>query len=106
MLRVDLEQLVAAAVRVAGHGDDLAARHLAADNRLESAAGGWAGRSAHALANRAEAWRTQSNQLVTRVGEHATGLHDSALGFSAMEKHHAAALNSPTAGAATAPAIR
>lgn len=106
VLRINVGQLVIATMRVAQHGEDLAARHVAADNRLESAASGWAGRSAAALVNRGELWRGQSNGLVTRFGEHATDLHSSALGFSAMEDRHAAALSLPTAGATTAAAIR
>lgn len=106
VLSVDVEQLLAAAVRTAGHGEELAARHLAADNRLESAAPGWVGRSAAALAGRADLWRAESNRLVAQVGGHATALHSSALGFSAAEQHNAVALSSPTAGATATAAIR
>lgn len=105
-LRVDIEQLLAAAVQVSGYGEDLATRHLAADNLLESAASGWVGRSVAALSGRADLWRAQSNRLVSRVGAHVTALHSSALGFSAMEQRHTAALTSPTAGAGAATAIR
>ncbi|MGH3564103.1 MAG: WXG100 family type VII secretion target [Mycobacterium sp.] len=106
VLRVDVEHLLTAAIHVSGHSEDLAARHLAADNRLEAAAPGWAGRSAAALGNRAEFWRGRSNTLVARVGEHATDLHSSALRFSAMEERNAAALSSATAGGSAATAIR
>lgn len=90
-MRVDIEQLVSAAVQVAGHGEELAAGHLVADNRLESAAPGWAGRSSAALGRRAELWRDQSNRLVARVGAHAGELHSSACEFSAMEQRNAGA---------------
>ncbi|HEU4360396.1 MAG TPA: WXG100 family type VII secretion target [Mycobacterium sp.] len=109
VLRADVEQLVTAAVQVARHGEELAATHLAADNRLESAAPGWAGRSAAALDRRAELWREQSNRLVARVGGHASGLHSSACEFSAMELANSVALgapSSPTAGAGAAAPIR
>lgn len=82
---MDVEQLVAAAVHVSGHGEDLAARHLAADNRIESAAPGWAGRSAAALRHRASCWAATSNAILTRVGGHATDLHTGALRFATME---------------------
>ena len=52
----DLEDLVASAVTATGHGEDLAAAHLAADGRIEAAALGWTGRSAAALAQRAAHW--------------------------------------------------
>jgi hypothetical protein len=108
-LRVNVEQLVTAAVQVAGHGEALAARHLAADNQLEWAARGWAGGSAAALGRRAELWRDQSNRLVARVGGHANGLHSSACQFLAMELGNSAAPgapSSPTAGAGAAAPIR
>jgi uncharacterized protein YukE len=95
MLRVNVEHLVAAAVRVSGHGDDLATRHTAADNRVESAAPGWAGRSASALENRASHWAATSTALLGRVGEHATDLHSSALAFWATEAVNAQALHLP-----------
>lgn len=91
-LQVDLEQLQTSAMHVAGHGEDLATRHLAADNRIESAAPGWTGRSAEALANRASRWTAESTALVTRIGDHASGLHTSMQEFATMETHNAQAL--------------
>jgi uncharacterized protein YukE len=108
-MRFDIEQLLAAAVQVGGHGEELAARHLTADNRLEAATPGWAGRSAAALGGRAELWRGQSSRLVSRFGAHATDLHSTALGFAAMEQRNSAALgvpSSPTTGAPAVTAIR
>ncbi|MEZ0362674.1 hypothetical protein ACAG26_03105 [Mycobacterium sp. pUA109] len=78
-----------AAVQVGGHGDDLAARHLAADNRIEAAAPGWAGRSAAALSARAARWAAASTAMVGRVGAHATDLHTGALRFSVLEATNA-----------------
>ena len=95
VLSCDIDQLVAAAIRISDHGEDLAAEHLRADNQLESAASGWTGRSAAALNNRADLWRRQSRELVSRVGEHATGLHSTAISFAAMVTEHAAALRLP-----------
>ena len=109
VLQFNIEQLVTAAVQVAGHGEDLAAEHLATDNRLESAASGWAGRSAAALGNRAELWRYQSNRLLARVAGHANALHSTACEFAAMEVRNGvvlAAPSSPTASADATTAIR
>ncbi|MGH3634244.1 WXG100 family type VII secretion target [Mycobacterium sp.] len=91
--QVNLEQLLASAAHVAGHGEDLATRHLAADNRIESATPGWTGRSAEALANRASLWTMKSTSLVTRVGEHAGDLHVCMQQFATMEKDNAQALS-------------
>lgn len=96
VLRVDVEHLLTAAARVTGHGEDLAARHLCADNRIESAATGWAGRSATALHNRAARWVATSTALVTRLGEQAAGLHTGAAAFAAMEAANTAALRPDT----------
>lgn len=89
MFQVNLEHLVTSAVDVSGHGEDLATRHLAADNRIESAASGWTGKSAEALATRAAQWTTTSAALVTRIGEHACDLHTDAQQFSKLETHSA-----------------
>ncbi|TDH55082.1 hypothetical protein E2F47_10095 [Mycobacterium eburneum] len=95
MLRVSVEHLVTAAVQVGGHGEDLAMRHLAADNRIAAAAPGWAGRSAAALSRRASRWAAASTTMVGRVGEHATDLHSGALRFSAMETTNGRRLAGP-----------
>lgn len=93
MLRVDLEGLVAAAATVSGHGEDLAIRHLAADNRITAAAPGWAGRSAAALNNRASRWVSVSATMLTRVGEHAADLRSGAVRFAAMDEANSALLD-------------
>jgi WXG100 family type VII secretion target len=99
MFQVNIEHLVISAMEVSGHGEDLAARHLAADNRIESAAPGWTGRSAAALATRSAQWATTSTALVARIGEHASDMHSSAHEFATTEQHNAqalAALSGPT----------
>jgi uncharacterized protein YukE len=95
MLRVETEHVAAAAASVTGHGEDLAMRHLCCDNRIEAALPGWAGRSATALGDRASHWVSASTAMVTRVGEHATALHTSAVQFAASETRNARALDLP-----------
>lgn len=85
VLRVGGERLAAAAAQVGGHGEDLAVAHLRADNDIESAAAGWAGRSATTLDALAARWTSASAALVARLGAHATELHTAALAFAAME---------------------
>ncbi len=89
----NLEDLLASAVTVTGHGDDLAARHLAADGRIDVAAPGWAGRSAAALDDRAARWAATSNALLTRIGEHALDLHTCAQVYADTEARRAQALD-------------
>lgn len=94
MLRVDVESLATAAATVSGHGEDLAVRHLAADNRIAAAASGWAGRSATALENRTARWVSDSAALLTRVGEHAADLRSGAARFAALDADNSALLDS------------
>jgi len=84
-LRVNVEHLATSAAQVAGHGEDLAISHLAADNRIADAQAGWAGQSAEALAHRASRWAANSTALITRIGEHANNLHNAGLAFATME---------------------
>lgn len=87
MVRCDVGQLVTAAGATASHGDELAARHLAADNRIDGAVAGWAGRSAAALRTRASAWPSTTTALLTRVAAHAASLHTCAMTFTAAEQY-------------------
>ncbi|MCI4673520.1 hypothetical protein [Candidatus Mycolicibacterium alkanivorans] len=91
-----LEDLVASATAVACHGDDLAARHLAADGRTDSAASGWTGRSAAALNDRAARWAATSTALLARIGEHAVDLHTCAHVYSVTEAQRAQACEQGT----------
>lgn len=87
-LRVNLEQLLTSAAHAVGHGEDLATRHLVADNRIESATPGWTGRSAQSLARRVSLWTAESTALVARIGDHASDLHTSMDAFATMETHN------------------
>lgn len=90
--RVDLETLAASAAHAGGQGEDLAVAHLSSDNRIEAAQPGWVGSSGAALNARVMAWAVTSRTLLSRVGEHALGLHNAAIGFAAAEREHATAL--------------
>jgi uncharacterized protein YukE len=70
-----------------GHGEDLAASHIAADSRIASAEPGWAGRSAMAMSSRAAVWSARSTALVAAIGNHATNMHTSAACFAASEEY-------------------
>jgi uncharacterized protein YukE len=84
-LRVNLEDLATSAVQITNHGEDLAASHLSADNRIAAAEPGWTGRSAEALAQRTPRWTANSTNLVTRMGDHATDFYSLGQAFSAKE---------------------
>lgn len=94
-LRVNIEDLVASGVKVTSHGEDVAMKHCTADTRIETAHGGWQGRSAASLTLRLAAWSTTTTTLLTRLSEHAQGLHTCAQEFCAMEERHAEALEEP-----------
>ncbi|WP_059015757.1 WXG100 family type VII secretion target [Mycobacterium sp. M26] len=85
-LSVDVDALTHAATKVTGQGDDVHTSHATASTRISAAEGGWAGRSAQALANRVAAWNTRTAELVTRIGDHGQGMHTSATEFTAHEE--------------------
>ncbi|WP_197380792.1 WXG100 family type VII secretion target [Mycolicibacterium mengxianglii] len=95
VLKVNVEDLVASGVTVTGHGEDVAMKHNAADTRIETAQGGWQGRSAASMTLRLAAWSTTTTALLTRLSDHAQGLHSCAQEFCAMEERHAEALEEP-----------
>lgn len=85
-LRVNLEDMVGSAVHVGGQGEDLAAAHLESDNLIESAQSGWQGTSAAAISTKMAAWSQTSSQILTRISDHAQGLHTAAQGFATNEE--------------------
>lgn len=91
-LRVNIEQLAASGVAVAGHGEDVATKHAAAAGRIDAAQAGWQGASAAAMALLSDEWVATTSALVTRLSDHAQGLHASAQGFTEMEQRNAQAL--------------
>lgn len=94
-LKVNIDDLVTSGLVVTGHGNDVAIKHCTADNRIEAAQSGWQGRSAGSLTLRLAAWSTTTTTLLTRLSEHAHGLHTCAQEFCAMEERHAEALEEP-----------
>jgi uncharacterized protein YukE len=95
VLKVNAEDLVASGVTVTGHGEDIAATHCTADTRIESAQGGWQGRSAASMTLRLAAWSTTTTALLTQLSDHAQGLHTCAQEFCAMEERHTEVLKVP-----------
>ncbi|WP_099021119.1 WXG100 family type VII secretion target [Mycolicibacterium palauense] len=98
-LRVNIEDLIASGVAVTGHGEDVAMRHADADGRVEVAQGGWRGASAAALAAKSAAWLQTTGTLLTRMSDHAQGLHTSAQCFCEMEEGGSRALEIPAQAA-------
>jgi uncharacterized protein YukE len=94
-LEVNIEDLVASGVKVTSHGEDVAMKHCTADARIETAHAGWQGHSAASLTLRMAAWSSTTTSLLTRLSEHAQGLHTCAQEFCAMEERHADALEAP-----------
>jgi WXG100 family type VII secretion target len=98
-LRVNVEHLAASGVAVTGHGEDVASKHAAATNRIEDAQAGWQGASAVAVTALSEKWVLRTSALVTRLSDHAQGLHANALGFAEMEQQNSQALQQPARAA-------
>lgn len=98
-LRVNIEDLAASGVAVTGHGEDVAAKHAAAASRIDAAQSGWQGASALAMTALSEQWLATTATLVTRLSDHAQGLHASAQGFTEMEQRNSQALQEPAQAA-------
>jgi uncharacterized protein YukE len=91
-LKVNIEDLVASGLTVISHGEDVGMKHCAADARIETAQSGWQGRSAASLKLRLAAWSTTTTALLTRLSDHAQGLHACAQEFSDMDERNAGKL--------------
>ncbi|SBS77677.1 conserved hypothetical protein [uncultured Mycobacterium sp.] len=98
-LRVNIEDLAASGVAVTNHGEDVAAQHAAAASRIDAAQAGWQGASALAMTALSEQWLATTAGLVTRLSDHAQGLHTSAQGFAEMEQRNSQALQQPARAA-------
>lgn len=86
---------MASGVTVTSHGDDVAMKHCTTDIRIETAYGDWQGRSAASLTLRTAACSTTTTALLTRLSDHARGLHTCAQQFSCIGERHAEALEEP-----------
>ncbi|KAA1251078.1 hypothetical protein F0Q45_06230 [Mycobacterium simiae] len=92
MFQISPQQWLHSAARVTGHGEDLAAGHLSSDYRMQAAQFGWQGASARALNAKVDDWLEASRALLTRIGDHARGLHEAAVGHAEAEAQRAQAL--------------
>ncbi len=79
MFQISPEQWMCSAAQVTAHGEGLAAGHLTSDYRLQAAQVGWQGASATALNAKKGDWWEASRALLTRIGDHARGLHEAAV---------------------------
>ena len=84
--------LAASGTAVTNHGETLATAHARAGGRIASAQSGWQGTSAAALALKAAAWTATSSALLTRMSDHAQGLHTGAAGYAEGEQHTSQAM--------------
>lgn len=92
MFQVSPEHLMTAAVHATGHGEDMAAGHLAADQRIESARYGWVDISAAALDAKMADWLQKSKALLVSIGNHAYQLQEAAIKHAAAEARRAETL--------------
>lgn len=75
-VEIRLEDAICSADRTRGQCDDLAFVHMLADSRIESAQTRWVDSSAAAIAAKLDAWRRTTDVLLTRLADHAQGLHN------------------------------
>lgn len=92
MFQISPQQWMCSAAQVTAHGEGLAAGHLSSDYRLQAAQVGWQGTSATALNSKMGDWWEASRALLTRIGDHARGLHEAAVYHAAAEEARARAL--------------
>lgn len=107
-LRANIEDLAASGIALSGHGEDVAVKHAAAAGRIDAALAGWNGASALAMSALSEQWLTTTSALLTRLSDHAQGLHASAEGFAEMEQRNSESLTAPgqAADTSTGPTAR
>ena len=100
-LHVNPEDLVVSGVSVTGHGEAVAIAHAVSDTRIESAQAGWQGLSSAALAAKSASWMQTSSSLLTRMADHAQGLHEGAQTYLEGEQQSSAQLRAlaPDGGA-------
>lgn len=88
-LRVNVDDLTASGTLVSGHGETMATEHAAADGRIAGAQSGWQGVSAAALTAKSAAWSATTGALLTRMSDHAQGLHTGAQAYAEGEARSA-----------------
>jgi WXG100 family type VII secretion target len=94
-LKVNIEDLVSSGLSVTTHGEDVASKHADSDNRVEAASSGWQGQSAAAMSAKSATWTQATHAVLTRLGDHAQGLHASAHGFADLESRNSQSLAEP-----------
>jgi hypothetical protein len=91
-LRAIPDLLFHASGQLADHGQSLIDLQTSCHRDADDARPGWVGSSATALSGLLDRWAAATAGAYARFGEQAGSLRTAAAGFSAMERHHAAAL--------------
>ena len=86
------EDLHLSAAKVDVHADELQARHVAANGRIEAAQVGVPSTAAVALSAALTKWQADTAVLVGNVLDHGEALRGAATTFLATEQHNAARL--------------
>ena len=88
-LAVNLDALRTSATSVQAGADDVSISHSTADRTVSSAVSGWAGASATALTAFATRMRTNSETMVSRIGDHSQHMHGAADHYTCNEQRRA-----------------
>jgi WXG100 family type VII secretion target len=91
-IRVDPDQMRAAAVHVDGQAEDISVGHASVHSRMEAAQAGWAGASAAALTARVAEWQTSVALIGSRIADHGAAFHGGAEAFAQSEDQNRQAL--------------
>ncbi len=93
-LRVNLDEMLTSAVHLTNQGEDLAIGHAESDATIVDAQVGWQGMSAQAMGAKVDTWAQTSATLLSRLSDHAQGLHASAHAFATNEDQQSQAFES------------
>lgn len=88
-LLVDRAALATSAIRIQGHGDDLAVSHTATERRVIAVLDSWVGQSAQALDSWTADLASTSNALVNRIGHHCEHMRSSSSAHGANDESRA-----------------
>jgi hypothetical protein len=83
---------------LANYGESLLAVQRSCLGQAEGVQPGWVGLSAGALSGLLERWATASTAHIGRFGDHACGMHFTAVGLAGVERRNATALAQIRAG--------
>jgi WXG100 family type VII secretion target len=87
-IRVVAEDLESSAAKVAGHAEELHARHIASDSRISEAEAGVPVAAAAALSTAVAKWRLEAKVLHGSLAGHGQALGAAASTFTATEQRN------------------